>query len=559
MYQALYRKYRPKNFDEIVGQSVVVRTLKNVIKNNNLTHAYLFTGPRGTGKTSVAKILAKTINCENQNEGISCEKCVSCTQINNKQTVDIIEIDAASNNGVDEIREIKSKVNLVPSNSKYKVYIIDEVHMLTTGAFNALLKTLEEPPAHIIFILATTEPHKIPSTILSRCQRFDFKRISDSSLIERLKIVCDNENIEIDDEAIGEIARISDGGMRDALSILDQVSSYSEGRISPDDVHSINGSLSQRQLKEFVEKIINGDLFSAMNLIDTWNETGKNFSKILEELIIYFKNLIIFKQSHKYLESQGLDLENYTDLKINKDEIIDNIDILNKNLIEIKKSNMPKTIFEITILKLIGQITDEKQKSESNIFIETTHNEPKKSLIKENIKVKYKMNDSIVEDVKNKINDKLNEKINEIKKIRINNTLATFDKGELLKMRDMQDNLKSLLINPDYSQEVSMILDGTLKAAGDGYLIYVFENEANSDLFNQNLVKIESIFEQEFDKKYKIISTDIISWEIIKKEFNSKSKQYDYIEETTNIKDLLDEQKESNEIENLFSSAIEYN
>ena len=256
MYQTLYRKYRPLNLDEVVGQQVIVKTLKNAILNNQLSHAYLFTGPRGTGKTSIAKILARTINCTNLNDTTPCNKCVNCTQ-NLNQPVDIIEIDAASNNGVDEIRELKSKVNLVPTINKYKVYIIDEVHMLTTGAFNALLKTLEEPPAHIIFILATTEPHKIPMTILSRCQRFDFKRISNRDLVKRLKYVVDQEKIKIEENCLEEIARLSNGGMRDALSILDQVNAYADDQIKIEQIHEINGTLTPVEIKNFILNIKN--------------------------------------------------------------------------------------------------------------------------------------------------------------------------------------------------------------------------------------------------------------------------------------------------------------
>ena len=223
MYQALYRKYRPKNLDEVGGQDTIVKIIKNSILNNKINHAYLFAGPRGTGKTSVAKIFAKMVNCENLEKGNPCGKCTSCTVPNNS---DIIEIDAASNNGVDEIRELRNKVNLVPSYGKYKVYIIDEVHMLTTGAFNALLKTLEEPPAHIIFVLATTDPHKIPETILSRCQRLDFKKISENNIVKRLSEIANIENIDIEEPALYEIARLSDGGMRDSIGMLDQAVAY---------------------------------------------------------------------------------------------------------------------------------------------------------------------------------------------------------------------------------------------------------------------------------------------------------------------------------------------
>lgn len=553
MYQALYRKYRPKNFDDVVGQEVIVKTLKNAITNNNLTHAYLFTGPRGTGKTSVAKILAKTINCENIQNGMPCDKCVSCTQINDKQSVDIIEIDAASNNGVDEIRELKSKINLVPSSSKYKVYIIDEVHMLTTGAFNALLKTLEEPPSHIVFILATTEPHKIPSTILSRCQRFDFKRISDSALIERLSDVVVKEKLKIDAAAIAEIARISDGGMRDALSILDQVASYADGVITVEDVHMVNGTLTQNQLSTFVQYLTNKDISNIMTYTDEWNESGKNFSKILEELILFYKNLIIKKQAPDYFSSKEFDTSGYEMVESQIDEslALKSIDILSKNLLELRKSNMPKLVFEITILKLLNS----ENSSISSIITNETND---KVLFKPEEKNNNVLLQKTIKE-KKAVDITIYEKLKKLKEIRINNTLATFDKKELLKLKEKNETLRPLLVNIDYSQIISIILDGDLKAAGQQNLIYVFDSEANSDLFNQNILKIEELLEKEFGKKYYVIATDNISWEIIKKEFNSKVKKYEFIEEDDNLEKLLNSLEEANEIENLFKNKIQYN
>lgn len=551
MYQALYRKYRPNNFDEVVGQEVIVKTLKNAIKNNSLTHAYLFTGPRGTGKTSVAKILAKTINCENHNNGLPCDECVSCTQINQKNFIDIIEIDAASNNGVDEIRELKNKINLVPSLGKYKIYIIDEVHMLTTGAFNALLKTLEEPPKHIIFILATTDPQKIPATILSRCQRFDFKRISEVYISERIKEICDKEKIDIDIDGIKEIARLSDGGMRDALSILDQVVAFSDEKITLEDIHMINGTLTQEQLSKFIEYIINNDLYNILNLIEKWDNEGKNLSKILEEIILFFKNILISIEAPKYLEDKNLNNNLYTSFNnlISKDKLIEYIDIFNKNLYEIKKTNKPKMIFDLVIIKVLNDVTNKKQEF---IHEEVIKNKEKEPVIEKKIE-ETKINKNVG------IDRKIKEKLKEIKDIRINNTLAAFDKKELLNLKDKHDDLKPLLIDLEYSMYVSIILDGQLKAASNENLIYVFDTETNSDLFNQNIIKIEEILEKVFEKKYKVISTDIISWEIIKKEFNSKTKQYIYQDETINIYEIFKDNKKTNEIENLFGNEIEYN
>ena len=265
-YLALYRKYRPNNFESIYGQDEIVTVIRNAIKTNKVSHAYLFSGPRGTGKTSIAKIIARIVNCQNLNGDIACGKCYNCQNFLNSN--DIVEIDAASNNGVDEIREIRNKINLVPTNSKFKVYIIDEVHMLTMQAFNALLKTLEEPPSHVIFILATTEPHKIPLTISSRCQKFSFKKISVDKIILRLKEICEKEKIDIEEDAICEIAKTSDGGMRDAINLLDQIVSYSNSRIKIEDVYEINGLISYDSLYQLINAVVNNDKTYIINFFD---------------------------------------------------------------------------------------------------------------------------------------------------------------------------------------------------------------------------------------------------------------------------------------------------
>jgi DNA polymerase-3 subunit gamma/tau len=560
MYQALYRKYRPIDFSDVVGQDIIVKTLLNSLKLGNINHAYLFTGPRGTGKTSIAKILAKSVNCENLVDGVACNKCVNCTQNINKNHVDVIEIDAASNNGVDEIRELRNKVNLVPSLGKYKIYIIDEVHMLTTGAFNALLKTLEEPPKHAIFILATTEPQKIPLTILSRCQRFDFKKISNNYIFKRLKDICNKESIKITDDSIREIARLADGGMRDSLSILDQVSSFTQNEITVEDVHLINGTLTQEELSKFAIEILNKNVYEVLTKIDNFDETGKNFTKILEELILFFKNVLIVEEAPQYLIDSNYDTEVYKNMSgiLSKLELIDLIDTMNQNLSVIKKGTVQRLQFELLILKLLNYEKTQNKQYVSNSIKENlsvrpieNKNESKTVIKKENDS--YKVDNSFT-----LINQEIKEKLKKIKEIRINNTLAKFNKKELTKIKSLEDDLKPLLINLDYSKYVSIILDGNLKAASENYLIYVFNTETDSDLFNENILKIEEIVAKVFKHNYKVISTDNISWEIIKKEFNSHLKQYTYVEETESIDQIL-KNENKNEIENLFSDAINYN
>ena len=281
-YKVLYRKYRPDSFEGLVGQNHVVEILKNSIKENRIAHAYLFSGPRGTGKTSTARILAKAINCLDNKNGIACGKCANCLSFSGNP--DIIEIDAASNNGVDEIRELINNIKIMPTSLKYKVYIIDEVHMLSQSAFNALLLTLEEPPEHVIFILATTNIESVPITILSRCQRFDFKRISNADLLKQLKFVCDSENILYDEEGLMEIANLADGGLRDALSILDQLSKNEE-KITTDLVVREIGSISNQKIEDLVNSIANADVESFENIMQSFQENSLNYKVIIKKII----------------------------------------------------------------------------------------------------------------------------------------------------------------------------------------------------------------------------------------------------------------------------------
>ena len=551
MYQALYRKYRPKTLDEIYGQDTIVKIIKNSIKNKQINHAYLFAGPRGTGKTSIAKIFAKIINCENPKEYKSCGKCNSCTQINNS---DIIEIDAASNNGVDEIRELRNKVNLVPSYGKYKVYIIDEVHMLTVGAFNALLKTLEEPPAHAIFVLATTDPQKIPETILSRCQRFDFKKITNDAIVENLKRISKEESIDIDEEALYEIATLSDGGMRDSVGMLDQAKSYSEERITIEDIHDINGTLTEKDLKKILEDIEDKNLEKIIEKTDKYNEKGKNFTKLIEEFINYLRNVLLYKKVPNYFKNLHKNIENYEQIveKTTVENILKYIEILNKYSVEMKNTNNTKLMFELAFIQIISESDTEK---------EQTINSPEnvENSVKETIKEKQEIlkKEEKVEKPKKEENKILNKQLEEIKKIRVDNTLSKFNKKTLIELKQkLNDCLKELLLNPDYSQSASMLLDGILKAASEENLIFVYKTNRISNLFNENLIKIQNTIEKALNKKYNLIAVDMDEWDIIKDEFNHKKRPFIYKKEIFDIKDILKE--ENSDIINMFEDIIEY-
>ncbi|MEQ7808100.1 DNA polymerase III subunit gamma/tau [Priestia megaterium] len=363
-YQALYRVYRPQSFNDVVGQQHIIKTLQNALVQEKFSHAYLFSGPRGTGKTTAAKILAKAVNCEKAPIAEPCNECATCRGITDGSISDVIEIDAASNNGVDEIRDIRDKVKYAPSAVRYKVYIIDEVHMLSIGAFNALLKTLEEPPAHVIFILATTEPHKIPLTIISRCQRFDFKRISPEDIVYRMKEVLGSEELEVSEDALYEIAKASEGGMRDALSLLDQAISYSTEKVSLEDVLSITGAVSQAFIVKIVQAIFNENIVEALDSVESLIKNGKDPSRFVEDLIFYYRDVLLYQASEEnaYLLEKAAVNEEFKELSSKMDSafIYKVIAELNQTQQEMKWSNHPRVLLEVALVKLAQSSTNQE-------------------------------------------------------------------------------------------------------------------------------------------------------------------------------------------------------
>ena len=528
-YQALYRKYRPKTFDDVYGQQIVVQTLKNVIKNNKLTHAYLFVGPRGTGKTSIAKIFAKTINCLHPEDGLSCEKCDICVSNNLNENVDIIEMDAASNNGVDEIREIRNHITLLPTVSKYKIYIIDEVHMLTTGAFNALLKTLEEPPEHIIFILATTEPHKIPLTIMSRCQSFEFKPIPVATIKERLKYICAQENINIDDKSLNLIAEESNGGLRDAVSMLDQLNAYADGNIKYEDVLLLNGRINDDEIEKFMTEMVNDDLNSVFTKIESWQEEGKNFIYICEDFIRFLRNeLIKFK------------LENNSNIVnlIGENKIIEVIMILNKISNDMKISKDKKVLFDVTIIN-ITNILKNKQMFENDTY--TSKDIKIENKTPEKVEIKEEKPQNVEVPIKETKNYTLYD---ELMNIRLNNTLGIADKKSKIEYENAVENLKNDISDLNKLKIINLLDDTKITAGSkDGIILTTDSDNILHDLYD-NMELLEKSLESLLGKKVKVC--------ILLDELWNK-KRIIYVEKIKNKEkiDIIDEEDILNKIKSL--------
>ena len=547
-YRALYRKYRPGTLEEITGQEYIVKIIKNSLINDKINHAYMFSGPRGTGKTSIAKILAKSINCSDVKSGEACSKCKSCLAIDDGSCVDIIEIDAASNNGVDEIREIRNKVNLVPTELTYKVYIIDEVHMLTIGAFNALLKTLEEPPKHVVFVLATTDLHKVPLTIISRCQCFEFKRFNETELVSRLKYIVDREKIKISDAILEQIALLAEGGMRDAIGMLEKAVSYSGSEVNESDFESLNGIVSKKDKEEFLAHILKRDAGKVIAFIDKIYASGKDITIFVQDLLILCRDIII--DGYKNRES-----------KHDIDSLLELADYLNTISVSIKNYNSPRILFELKMLSFINKegtsqiVVSEEEKivnEEIKETVEKTIEKEEEKIIEESTTEEKKITEEVKES-KEKVKED-----NEINPIIVNNCISKASKKELTAAKEKWKTLKEYSLDSKYGASACYLTDGTVRAASESELIVTFEYNSMVDRGFKMIIQIEELISKIFDRNYKVALLTADEWEQERSNYiNNKDKGlvYEY-KDLTDYKRKVDEVKKEVKKDSIVEEAV---
>ena len=515
-YLALYRKYRPSSFSDLVGQSEVSSIIKNEILNGKISHAYLFSGPRGTGKTSTAKIIAKMINCHNLSvEGIPCGNCSSC--LNFDSSSDIVEIDAASNNGVDEIRDLRDKVNLVPSYGRYKIYIIDEVHMLTTQAFNALLKTLEEPPAHIVFILATTEFYKIPITVVSRCQKFQFLKFSTQDIIARLRYISDEEGILVDDDVLIEIARLSDGGMRDAINMLDQLSSFKDGQLTVQDVYKLNGVVSYKEFYDLLNFVYKNDINSIVSFVDNLDQSGKNLDRFLGDFIDFVKDILIFKNTNQFdsnISEKNSYLSKISDF-FDNDDLYLLIVSLNDLSSRLKNSSFAKILLIIEFIKLSRRYS---HKGIVNDVIENAKNDKNKIVVND---INPNNSNDYLTKNNNKVTQKKKIKITDRDKmIRINNAFATASKDSKEKFLNQWNLVRDKLSNDvDFVSITGMMNDVEVMVVGINYVIFVAQYDSLLDRLYEHIDIIEKLLLEVFEVAYKVVFLARDEWDYEKNKY----------------------------------------
>ena len=515
-YLALYRKYRPSNFDEMVGQEEIKKILSSSVINNTISHAYLFSGPRGTGKTSTAKIFAKLVNCENPVGGNPCNSCSCCNSFSNSS--DIIEIDAASNNGVDEIRELREKANLVPSFSKYKVYIIDEVHMLTTQAFNALLKTLEEPPKHVIFILATTEYHKVPLTISSRCQKFQFTKLNVDDNFAKLKDIADKENISITDDALREIAILSDGGMRDSINYLDQIRSFKQGNIDINDVFEICGNVSFEEIRDLLINLKNNNVLDISEYLENIGNNGKSYSKFLEDILLFLKEALLLKNG---VSEKNIRIDcNLLNMIINVysfDDIYCLTDMIDKLLEKLKFSSRQSILVVSNFLLIANKFNCSNEKD--NIVDDTVSLNFKNTISQDDVKP-YNENLQL-NDVKNDkvLLDKSDNFYYLNKDIIINNAFATASKENKNYLQNKLNNIDEFMVSNKFKSVASLLVDCKISVASDEYAVFNTSYDSTIENIYSKFELIEELFNKLFEKKYYFAFISDDQWDKYKNEY----------------------------------------